>query len=371
MSTANGSPSALVTGCAGFIGSHVVEHLLANGFRVHGIDSFDDYYDPRLKVENIETALRDERFELEVMDLADADAVKRLAARSRPDVIIHLAGMPGVRRSIDEPARYVRANVVATQNILDTFSRENAVPIVFAGTSSAYGNDTPVPFHEAAPCTSPPSPYAATKRACELLCSVAHETFGAPITIVRLFTVYGPRQRPDLAIRKFAAAMLHRKEILIFGDGSMARDFTHVSDIVRGIAAAARERSGFRIINLGSSSPVTVNELVDKLGKALGVTPRTRFVQRPLGEMNVTFANIARAKKRWSWQPHVTLDDGLADFARWIRRDRRHAIPRPRLCAGTSGIPCVRWLAERCATQVKRISIATCALETDLATLSR
>ena len=370
MSTANGSPTALVTGCAGFIGSHVVEHLLADGFHVHGIDSFDDYYDPRLKVENIETALRDERFELEVMDLADNDAVKRLAARSRPDVIIHLAGRPGVRRSIDEPARYVRANIVATQNILDAFARDNAVPIVFAGTSSAYGNDTPAPFDEAAPCTTPPSPYAATKRACELLCSVASETFGAPITIVRLFTVYGPRQRPDLAIRKFASAMLHRKEILVFGDGSMARDFTHVSDIVRGIAAAAKERAGFRIVNLGNSSPVTVLELVDKLGKALGVAPRLRFIPRPPGEMNVTFANIARASKRWSWKPSVTLDDGLADFARWLRRDRRHSAPRPRLCAGSSGIPCVRWLADRCAIRAKRIGIVKCTLETDLAALT-
>jgi UDP-glucuronate 4-epimerase len=371
MSTANGAPSALVTGCAGFIGSHVVEHLLAAGFRVHGIDSFDDYYDPLLKVENISGALRDERFELEVMDLADTDAVKRLAARSRPNVIIHLAGMPGVRRSLVEPARYVRANIVATQNILDAFARENPVPIVFAGTSSAYGNDTPAPFDESAACAAPPSPYAATKRACELLCSVASEAFGAPITIVRLFTVYGPRQRPDLAIRKFAAAMVHRKEILIFGDGSMARDFTHVSDIVRGIAAAAQERAGFRIVNLGNSSPVTVLELVDKLGKALGTTPRLRFIPRPPGEMNVTFANITRAAKRWSWQPRVTLDDGLADFARWLRRDRRHTSVRPRLCAGTSGIPCVRWLADRCAPHAKRLSIVKCALEADLVPLVR
>jgi nucleoside-diphosphate-sugar epimerase len=371
MSTANGSPTALVTGCAGFIGSHVVEHLLAEGFHVRGVDSFDDYYDPQLKAENIEAALRNERFDLDVMDLADADAVKRLADRTRPDVIIHLAGRPGVRRSIDEPARYVRANIVATQNILDTFARENPVPIVFAGTSSAYGNDTPVPFDEYAPCTTPPSPYAATKRACELLCSVANETFGAPITIVRLFTVYGPRQRPDLAIRKFAAAMLHRKEILVFGDGSMARDFTHVSDIVRGIAAAAGERSGFRIVNLGNSAPVTVLELVDKLGKALGTSPRLRFVPRPPGEMNVTFANIARAAKRWAWQPRVTLDDGLADFARWVRRERRHVPLRPRLCAGTSGIPCVRWLAARCAVGAKRIGIAKCSLEVDLAALGR
>ena len=361
-------PKALVTGCAGFIGSHVVEHLLAEGFQVHGIDSFDDYYDPRLKVENIETALHHENFELQVIDLADVDAVRDLAARTRPDVIIHLAGMPGVRRSIDEPARYVRSNIVATQNILDTFSREGAVPIVFAGTSSAYGNDTPVPFDEGAACIAPPSPYAATKRACELLCSVAHDTFAAPITIVRLFTVYGPRQRPDLAIRKFAMSMLHRKEITIFGDGSMARDFTHVSDIVRGIAAAAKERAGFRIVNLGNSSPVSVLELVEKLGKALGVVPRLRFVPRPPGEMNVTFANTTRAAERWGWKPRVSLEEGLADFARWAR-SRPHGADQ-RVCVGKSGIPCGLWRSEFCALDRTAHEPKTCALENDLAALS-
>jgi nucleoside-diphosphate-sugar epimerase len=334
------APRALVTGCAGFIGSHVVEHLLATGYAVHGIDSFDDYYDPRLKVANIEAALRDPRFELEVLDLAAPGATNRLAARPRPDVVIHLAGMPGVRRSVAEPARYVRSNIVATQNVLDAFARQDATPIVFAGSSSAYGNDTRPPFDESAPCNSPPSPYAATKRACELLCACASQTFGAPITVLRLFTVYGPRQRPDLAIRKFATSMLRREEITVFGDGSMARDFTHVSDIVRGIAAAARERSGFRIVNLGNAAPVTINELVDKLGHALKVKPRVRFVARPAGEMNVTYANIARAGACWSWRPIVPLDDGLAEFAGWLKQERRtvperlrRVVTRPRLPA--------------------------------------
>jgi UDP-glucuronate 4-epimerase len=340
--------TALVTGCAGFIGSHVAEYLLAHGYRVRGVDSFDHYYDPRLKVENVQSLLRDNRFVLDVLDLADAAAMRVLAARERPDVIIHLAGMPGVRRSLDEPARYVRSNIVATQNLLDAFARENPVPIVFAGTSSVYGNDTPVPFDESAPCTTPPSPYAATKRACELLFSVAHEMFGAPVTITRLFTVYGPRQRPDLAIRKFADAMLRDEEIVIYGDGSMARDFTHVSDIVRGIAAAAEERQGFRTVNLGNSSPVTVLDLVERLGLALELTPRLRFVERPPGEMNVTFANIGRAEARWSWRPRVALDEGLADFARWLRRVHRCRPARKRR-AGTRRLPTLAraWLKPR------------------------
>ena len=328
MSAAGAPKRALVTGCAGFIGSHVVEYFLAKGYRVQGIDSFDDYYDPQLKVANIEDALSDDRFELEVMDLADAAATQRLARRPRPDVVVHLAGMPGVRRSLDEPSRYVRSNVVATQNLLDAFAREAPVPIVFAASSSAYGNDSPAPFEESAPCNAPPSPYAATKRAAELLCAAAAQSFGAPITIVRLFTVYGPRQRPDLAIRKFATAMLDGEEITVFGDGSMARDFTYVGDIVRGIGAAAKERCGFRTVNLGNASPVTVLELVGKLGEALRVTPRLRFVARPPGEMDVTYANIERAAARWSWRPRVALDEGLAEFAHWLKRERRSVSGR-------------------------------------------
>jgi nucleoside-diphosphate-sugar epimerase len=333
------APRALVTGCAGFIGSHVVEHLLATGYRVHGVDSFDDYYDPRLKVANIEAALRDDRFELDVLDLAEPDAAQRLAARTRPDVVIHLAGMPGVRRSVAEPARYVRANVVATQNVLDAFARERPVPIVFAGSSSAYGNDTRPPFDETSACNAPPSPYAATKRACELLCYAAAENFGAPVTILRLFTVYGPRQRPDLAIRKFATAMLRKEEITVFGDGSMARDFTHVSDIVRGISSAAHERTGYRIVNLGNASPVTVLELIEKLARALKVKPRVRFVTRPTGEMNVTFADIRRAGDLWSWRPRVPIEDGLTDFALWLRRERRTVPDRLRQIVARGRVP--------------------------------
>jgi UDP-glucuronate 4-epimerase len=313
------APHALVTGAAGFIGSHLVEALLAAGTRVVGVDAFDDFYDPRLKRENLRQALRHPSFTLEECDLGDADAAAALARRHAPDVVVHLAGMPGVRRSLVEPARYVRANVLATQHVLDAFARERRIPLVYAGSSSAYGNDTPVPFAEDAACGMPESPYAATKRAGELLCVAAAHAFEAPVTIVRLFTVYGPRQRPDLAIRRFATAMLAGEEITVFGDGTMARDFTHVDDIVRGIGAACTERAGLRIVNLGNSSPVTVNELVARLGEALGVTPRVRNVPRPPGEMNVTFADVRRARERWGWRPQVALTDGLADFARWLR----------------------------------------------------
>ncbi len=301
----------VVTGAAGFIGSHLVERLLALGARVYGVDKLDDYA----------PILGNHAFVLDTIDLADAEAVRAYAARiPRPDVVVHLAAVAGVRLSVTEPARYVRANLVATQNVLDAWSREGT-PLVFASSSSVYGNSSRAPFSEDEPCIEPPSPYAATKRGCELLCHVEHQIHGSPITMPRFFTVYGPRQRPDLAIRKFSTAILRKEEVPVYGDGSMARDFTHVSDIVRGVVHAIRDTKGFRTVNLGNSSPCTVQALVEKLGRALAVEPRVRHVERPPGEMDVTFANISRAQELWGWRPVVEIDDGLHEFADWIKRE--------------------------------------------------
>jgi UDP-glucuronate 4-epimerase len=314
--------TAVVTGCCGFIGSHLVETLLGDGVRVYGIDNLDDYYPAKLKLRHIGRSLEHQRFSLEVLDLADASALAAWAASiPAPDVVVHLAALAGVRLSVTDPARYVRANLVATQNVLDTWSRGAATPLVFASSSSVYGNTSRAPYRESEPCVDPPSPYAATKRGCELLCNVAHQLHGAPITTLRFFTVFGPRQRPDLAIRKFGTAILRDQELTVFGDGSMARDFTHVSDIVRGITSAMRETSGARVVNLGNSAPCTVRELVAVLGRTFGVEPRVRWVERPAGEMDVTFADISRARELWSWQPEITLEEGLRDFAAWLRAE--------------------------------------------------
>jgi UDP-glucuronate 4-epimerase len=319
--TAGAARTVLVTGCAGFIGSHVVERLLAAGHRVQGLDKLDDYYPPHLKIHHLEASLGHPRFQLDVLDLADAGAVGAYVGRSpKPDVVVHLAAVAGVRLSLADPARYVRANVVATQNVLDAWSRAG-IPLVFASSSSVYGNDSRAPFSETEPCVSPPSPYAATKRSAELLCVVAHHIYRCPITMLRFFTVYGPRQRPDLAIRKFSTAILRQKEVTVFGDGSMARDFTHVNDVVRGVEHAIAEREGLKTVNLGNSSPCTVTTLVDKLGHALGIAPKVCRVDRPAGEMDVTFADVAKAQKLWGWRPEIALDDGLRDFAAWIRTE--------------------------------------------------
>ncbi len=322
MNTSGASRCAVVTGCAGFIGSHLTEALLNDGWHVHGVDKLDDYYPASLKLRQIAPSLAHRRFTFDTVDLADAAAVAALARRVTPDVIVHLAAVAGVRLSISEPSRYVRANVVATQNVLDAWaSGTRLVPIVFASSSSVYGNGVEAPFEESRPLGKPPSPYAATKHACELLCHVAHSIHGAPISMLRLFTVYGPRQRPDLAIRKFSTAVLRGRPITVFGDGSMARDFTHVSDIVRGVIAAMGERQGIRAVNLGNSSPVSVSELVRMLGCALGVEPIVEHCARPPGEMDVTYACVRRAEEIWGWTPRVKLVDGLEDFAGWIKRE--------------------------------------------------
>jgi UDP-glucuronate 4-epimerase len=318
--TASGR-TVLVTGCAGFIGSHLIERLLAAGDTVLGIDKLDDYYPPHLKIRHVEPSIGHPRFWFDVLDLADPAAITAHVAKNpKPDVVVHLAAVAGVRLSVTDPARYVRANITATQNVLDAWSRAG-IPLVFASSSSVYGNDSRAPFAETEPCVNPPSPYAATKRSGELLCNVAHHIHRCPITMLRFFTVYGPRQRPDLAIRKFGTAILRQKEVTVFGDGSMARDFTHVSDIVRGIELAMTAPSGLRTVNLGNSSPCSVTDLVGKLGRAFGIEPRVRRVDRPVGEMDVTFADVSLAEKLWGWRPTTALDDGLRDFATWLRAE--------------------------------------------------
>jgi UDP-glucuronate 4-epimerase len=311
--------TVVVTGCAGFIGSHLVEALLDEGFRVHGVDSLDDFYPRAMKLRNLATAVQSPRFSFHEIDLAEGAAAQAFADTVPCDVVVHLAGLAGVRLSLVEPSRYVRANVVATQHVLDAWSSSRRkVPLVFASSSSVYGNGVPAPFREDAPLGTPPSPYAATKRACELLCDVAHAIHEAPITMLRLFTVYGPRQRPDLAIRKFATAILEGSPVPMFGDGSMARDFTHVSDVVQGIRAAMNERSGKRIVNLGNSSPVEVRTLIDLLGELVGRAAEIESIPRPPGEMDVTFADTQRAEALWGWRPRVPFRDGLTAFVAWL-----------------------------------------------------
>ncbi|MHC4527784.1 MAG: NAD-dependent epimerase/dehydratase family protein, partial [Planctomycetota bacterium] len=246
---------ALVTGAAGFIGSHLTERLLADGWSVVGLDNFDDFYDPQIKRGNIRAALENKAFTLIEADIRDG-AVMDEALGQGIDVVVHLAAKAGVRPSIEQPVLYTDVNVKGTMVVLESAREHGTNKMVFGSSSSVYGNNEKVPFSEDDNVDFPISPYAATKKACELICHTYHHLYGIDITCLRFFTVYGPRQRPDLAIHKFARLIEQGKPIPVYGDGSMMRDFTYIDDIINGTLAAMEKCAGFNIYNLGESRPI-------------------------------------------------------------------------------------------------------------------
>jgi UDP-glucuronate 4-epimerase len=329
--------SVLLTGAAGFIGSHVAERLLAAGAAVVGVDNFDPFYDPAEKWANLRTALAHPSFTLLEADCADGRALEAAletaGAGASFDVIVHLAARAGVRPSIEDPGGYVRANLVATQVMLELARRRGIDRFVFGSSSSVYGNNEKVPFSEDDRVERPISPYAATKRAGELLCHAHHHLNGTAVHALRFFTVYGPRQRPDLAIRKFATLMLRGEEIPMFGDGSTERDYTWIDDIVDGVEASVRrtaaEPGEFRIINLGGSRTTSLARLIELIGDALEIEPRVRRLPLQPGDVQRTFADVALAGELLGYRPAVSIEEGIPRFAAWIRAhlDRAPAGP--------------------------------------------
>ena len=320
--------SFAVTGAAGFIGSHLVERLLRDGHRVVGIDSFDTFYDPRLKEANLAPALSHASFRLVRGDIRDESAVEA-ALSGGVDVVVHLAARAGVRPSIQDPLLYAAVNVDGTTRVLEAARRHGIPRCVLASSSSVYGNNVKVPFSEEDPVEHPISPYAATKRAGELIAHSYHHLFGMDVACLRLFTVFGPRQRPDLAIRKFATLMVEGREIELYGDGSSARDYTYVDDIVEGVIRAADRVRGFRIWNLGGSHPASLADLVGRLAAALGVEAKIKRLPAQPGDVERTWADISRAARDLDWSPQVDLDRGLARFVRWLREARSQASGAP------------------------------------------
>lgn len=317
---ANGVKRWLVSGGVGFIGSHLCRALLGRGDTVRVLDDFSDApYPARLKRAN-EHALRRDFPSFDVVRgcVTDRELAVKLAGEC--DAIIHLAGLAGVRPSFAEPARYSRVNVEGTANLLEAAQRAGHDLFVLASSSSVYGNATPLPAVEDAPAIVPESPYAASKRGAELVASaMLRKTPRMRCAALRFFTVYGPRQRPEMAITSFLRSILAGQPITVFGDGSMRRDFTHVDDIVRGIVAAAeRCPEGLRVYNLGSGAPVTLTELVAAMGTAANRTPEVLHDAVPLGDVDATFAEIARAKTELGWAPRVRLSEGLATVVAWL-----------------------------------------------------
>ncbi|MEK6797612.1 MAG: GDP-mannose 4,6-dehydratase [Planctomycetota bacterium] len=309
----------LVTGGAGFIGSHLCEALIARGHDVVALDNFDEFYDPRRKLLNVAALNEHPRFSLVTADIRDADAVRK--ALPRAQIVVHLAARAGVRPSIEQPMLYHDVNVRGTLTLLEEVARIPGCKFIFGSSSSVYGNASKVPFSEDDPADAPISPYAATKRAGELLCHTYHHLHRMDLTCLRFFTVYGPRQRPDLAIHKFARLIDAGEPIPVFGDGSMSRDFTDVDDIVDGILRSMDWCAGYHIYNLGGSNPISVRDLIASLESALGKCAVIDPQPRQPGDVDRTFADLTRAQAELGFHPRTDLKTGLEKFVQWLRRD--------------------------------------------------
>ena len=322
----------LVTGAAGFIGSSLCDRLLASGQQVVGVDSFDPFYDRRSKERNLADARSSSRFSFIEADVRDPHIAERVrAVAPQASMIVHLAAKAGVRPSIESPRDYVETNVGGTAACLELARALGVQHFVFGSSSSVYGNDTPAPFAEDAVALSPISPYAASKRAGELLCANWATVYGLRCVSLRFFTVVGERQRPDLALHAFTRAILRGDQIRVFGDGSMRRDFTYIQDIVDGIVASLEyvktlPAGTHDVINLGGHASVTVLELIRAIERAAGRRAQLEFAPHPQGDVNQTYADITKARRVLGFAPRVQLDEAAARFVGWYRATTQGAV---------------------------------------------
>jgi UDP-glucuronate 4-epimerase len=308
----------LVTGGAGFIGSHLCEALLKRGDRVVALDNFNRYYSPRRKRANLSWCHTQERFELIEGDIRDKGTLALVFERFRFDTVVHLAAMAGVRPSIENPALYAEVNVVGTTLLLEEV-RKSAVPqFIFASSSSVYGNRTQGPFCETDATDNQISPYGATKKAGELVCATFAHLYGIQTSCLRFFTVYGPRNRPDMANYLFINALLENKPIMQFGDGHTGRDYTYVADTVAGIMAAIDHPNRFEIVNLGNSQPVRLRELIDVMERVTGKKAHINTLPLQQGDVELTFADTTKAKQLWGWQAKTPIEVGVTQLYQWM-----------------------------------------------------
>ncbi|MFN8549907.1 MAG: GDP-mannose 4,6-dehydratase [Candidatus Obscuribacterales bacterium] len=318
----NKANSILVTGGAGFIGSHLVDRLLREGKRVTVIDNFNSFYSPDRKRENVSAHLGNPSYELIEGDLRSVDDVARAFSKGPFDVVVHLAAMAGVLPSLQNPSLYMDVNVLGTQRILDAATAQETLPyMVFCSSSSVYGERSTEKFSETDLTDRPLSPYAASKIAGEVACFAAHKTKGLNVICVRPFTVFGPRQRPDLAIHKFSQRIEKGEPIELYGDGTTKRDYTFVLDIVAGIDSAIEiQPAGFEIVNLGRSNPVTLLEMIDTIQSALG--KKAQIVRKPMqnGDVPYTYADIEKARKMLNYTPATSFEEGINEFVQWFRK---------------------------------------------------
>ncbi len=307
----------IITGAAGFIGSNLTDVLLARGDEVVGIDNFDNFYDRKYKEANIKNAKENKNFTLVESDIRDRGAMVEVMS-CVPDVVVHLAAKAGVRPSIEDPVAYNDVNINGTLSILEAMRVTGVKKLVFASSSSVYGNNKKIPFSEVDPVDHPISPYAATKKAGELICHTYHHLFDMSIFCLRFFTVYGPRQRPDLAIRKFSRLMRDCKQIKMFGDGLTSRDYTYITDILQGVVASIDRCRGYEVFNLGESKPIVLKDLISCIGRQLDCEPDIKMESMQPGDVVQTFADITKAKRMLDYAPSTELDEGMNNFIKWF-----------------------------------------------------
>lgn len=310
----------LVTGGAGFIGSHLSEVLLNLNHRVVVIDNLNDYYNPEIKKKNIEKASKHVNYKFYKEDIRNLEVIFKICKSNPIDLICHLAARAGVRSSIQQPELYQDVNIKGTLNILEICKNLSISKLLFASSSSIYGNNTKVPFSESDPVDNPISPYAATKKACELLCYTYCHLYNINISCLRFFTVYGPRQRPDMAISKFTNLIYNNKPVPMFGDGSMERDFTYIDDIIDGILKVIDNINGYEIYNLGKSQCIKLIDLINLIGRTLN--KEIKINRKPLqpGDVNKTYSDITKAKNKLGYNPKTNIEIGIQKYIEWYLR---------------------------------------------------
>jgi len=314
----------LVTGGAGFIGSHLCERLLNDGGRVVCLDNFDNFYDPNIKIKNVEAIARkySEQFELVTGDIRNHDHLMGIFQKIQIDSIVHLAARAGVRPSIVEPLLYEDVNIRGTIGLLEACKEHKIRNLIFASSSSVYGENQRVPFSERDLDIQPISPYGATKRAGELLCYSFHHLYGMNIACLRIFTAYGPRQRPEMAIHKFTRLIDQGEKIPLFGDGSSRRDYTYIDDLIEGILGVIHYHKGFEVYNLGESQTTSLKELIGLIESALGKKANIEVLAPQPGDVSITYADISKAKQMLKYRPKVEMEEGIKRFVEWYKAQR-------------------------------------------------
>lgn len=318
-----GAQHVLVTGGAGFIGSHLVERLLREGNRVTCLDNFNPFYDPRIKRGNVEPFLSYSQFRLVEGDIRDTAVLSSLFRDKDIDVVVHLAAMAGVRPSVEDPQLYNDVNVLGTTNLLEHCREAGLKKFVFGSSSSVYGLNEKVPFCEDAAVGRTASPYGATKLAGEALCHTYHHLYEIPMVCLRFFTVYGPRQRPEMAIHKFIRLIHSGEEVPVYGDGTSRRDYTYVDDIIEGVTAATECPRGFEIVNLGGSRTTALLELIRLVESCFGEKATVKVLPAQMGDVPITYASVEKGKRLLGYEPAVPIEEGIERTIRWFLEHRR------------------------------------------------